>query len=205
MVVEVGNLLRHPGSRRREQVAGPVSGLRVLGTRVPEDAAVEVEVTLEAADDHTVVALGEVTAQWVGECSRCLRPVAGTVRTRVRELFDAPTRVGAKANGSTEGDEDIYPLSGDQADLEPLARDAILLALPQAPLCADDCAGLCPVCGADRNVADCGCDTVVRDERWAVLDSLKDDEEPQQQEQQTQEHQNQDQQNQDQQNQDQQN
>jgi len=194
-VVEVGNLLRHPGSRRREQVAGPVTGLRVLGTRVPEDGAVKVEVTLEAADDHTVVALGEVTAQWVGECSRCLRPVAGTVRTKVRELFDAPTRVGAKANGSTEGDEDIYPLSGDQADLEPLARDAILLALPQAPLCADDCAGLCPVCGADRNAADCGCDTVVRDERWAALDSLKVGEEPAGPDHQNQEQQNQEQQN----------
>ncbi len=182
LVVEVGNLLRHPGSRRREQVAGPVEGLRVSGTRVPQDAAVEVDVTLEAADDHTVVALGKVTAQWVGECSRCLRPVAGTVQTQVRELFDAPPKSHPRVSGSTGVDEDIYPLSGDQADLEPLARDAILLALPQAPLCAEDCAGLCPVCGADRNVADCGCDTVVRDERWAALDSLKVGEQPTNQE-----------------------
>ncbi len=59
--------------------------------------------------------------------------------------------------GGTDGDEDAYPLAGDELDLEPLARDAVLLDLPLAPLCADDCLGLCPQCGANWNVPTCDC------------------------------------------------
>ena len=49
--------------------------------------------------------------------------------------------------GGTEADEDAYPLVGDELDLEPLARDAVLLDLPLAPLCSADCLGLCPSAG----------------------------------------------------------
>jgi uncharacterized protein len=51
-------------------------------------------------------------------------------------------------------------------------RDAIVLELPMAPLCRDDCRGLCPQCGADRNEADCGC-VAPADPRWANLDVLR--------------------------------
>ena len=53
--------------------------------------------------------------------------------------------------GSAPDDEDAYPIDHDVVDLAPLARDAILLDLPLAPLCRADCAGLCPYCGTDRN------------------------------------------------------
>ena len=51
-------------------------------------------------------------------------------------------------------------------------RDAIVLELPMAPLCREDCRGLCPQCGADRNEAECGC-VAPRDPRWANLDVLR--------------------------------
>ena len=53
-----------------------------------------------------------------------------------------------------------------------MTRELVLLELPDAPLCRDDCAGICAVCGVDRNVEPCDCDDTVRDERWAVLDQL---------------------------------
>lgn len=173
-VVDVGNLIRNPGSRKREERAGHLPGLAVLGVSVPPDAEVEVDLMLEAMDDRSIVAMGSVSAPWAAECSRCLQPIMGQVTSQVRELFEDGSRAPAPPDGSAGGDQDIYPLHGEQVDLEPLARDAVLLALPPAPLCAEDCAGLCPVCGADRNEADCGCDTTVRDERWAALDVLKD-------------------------------
>lgn len=173
-VVEVGNLMRSPGSQKRAERAGRLAGLAVLGVRVPPEAEVSVDLALEAMDGRSLVARGTVATAWAAECSRCLRPIRGEVVTEVRELFEDPVALGNEADGSTAGDEEIYPLHGEQVDLEPLARDAILLALPPAPLCAEDCAGLCPVCGADRNDAECGCDTTVRDERWAALDALKD-------------------------------
>lgn len=173
-VVDVGTLIRTPGTRKREERGGHLPGLAVLGVSVPPDAAVSVDLILEAMDGRSVVATGTVATSWTAECSRCLRPIRGQVVSQVRELFEDPVRIPDEADESAVGDEDIYPLHGEQVDLEPLARDAVLLALPPAPLCAEDCAGLCPVCGADRNEADCGCDTTPRDERWAALDALKD-------------------------------
>ena len=75
--------------------------------------------------------------------------------------------------GGADRDEEAYPLAGDELDLEPLARDAVLLELPLAPLCAEDCRGLCPTCGANRNTEPCACPRPV-DPRWSALDALRD-------------------------------
>jgi len=91
--------------------------------------------------------------------------VSGPVTASVRERY-APV-------GATDEDEDAYPLSGDELDLEPLARDAVLLELPLAPLCAPDCRGLCPQCGTNWNVASCDCQPA-GDPRWSALDALRD-------------------------------
>jgi uncharacterized protein len=68
--------------------------------------------------------------------------------------------------------DEAFPIEGDQIDLAPAVREYVLIELPDGPLCRDDCAGICPVCGVDRNESTCDCDTSVRDERWAALDDL---------------------------------
>ena len=66
------------------------------------------------------------------------------------------------------------PLTSDDiVDLTPEIRESILLEIPQKPLCSDDCKGLCPVCGIDRNKQDCNCETETVDSRWSGLDKLK--------------------------------
>ncbi|MGH9281959.1 MAG: YceD family protein [Acidimicrobiales bacterium] len=50
----------------------------------------------------------------------------------------------------------------------------MLLELPLAPLCRADCAGICPMCGADRNVAPCQCASAPSDPRWAAPDALRE-------------------------------
>jgi uncharacterized protein len=79
---------------------------------------------------------------------------------------------GGHANREADLDEDTYPLEGDQLDLRPLVRDALLLELPLAPLCQPDCLGLCPRCGADLNTGPCSC-VPDRDPRWGALDVLQ--------------------------------
>ena len=111
------------------------------------------------------MASGTVRAPWVGECRRCGGPVAGAVAAAVQERY-APA-------GITGEDEETYPFTGDELDLEPLARDAVLLELPLAPLCSEDCKGLCPQCGANWNVTTCAC-VAPGDPRWSVLDTLRD-------------------------------
>jgi uncharacterized protein len=160
------------GSGRYHVVrTGRLSGLAITSSAVPPDAEVVVDVDLEVVDGG-VVATGRVTSRWVGECRRCLRPVGGPLVAEVREVFERAPRL--REGDLVDADEaETYPLTGDTLDLAPLARDALLLELPLAPLCRDDCAGLCPTCGADLTEAPCDCDQTAVNPVWAALDALR--------------------------------
>jgi uncharacterized protein len=158
--VPVADLLRNLGHRRTVEVRGPLPELAVSGSVAQGD--VVADLVLESLAGGAIMASGTITAEWSGECRRCLGPAAGAVTAEVRELFEP---------GSDE--EETYPLKGDEIDVEPLVRDAVLLELPLAPLCREACRGLCPVCGANRNDVDCGHEPDTRDPRWAALDQLK--------------------------------
>ncbi|MBV8961329.1 MAG: DUF177 domain-containing protein [Actinobacteria bacterium] len=161
-IVFVGPLLRAPGSRREEHVRAPVEGVAGSASEVPSDEDVAADLVLESLRGGGLVAAGSIEASWEGPCVRCLGKATGRLHVDVRELFEP----------GSDGEE-TYPLEGDQIDLEPLVRDAVLLELPLAPLCADDCQGLCPVCGVNRNTTSCTCAAEARDPRWAALDQLR--------------------------------
>jgi uncharacterized protein len=167
-LVQVAALRKQNGAIRAERREGLIPGLGAVSVTVPDDEPVVLDVSL-ASYPGGITADGTVSAAWRGECRRCGGPVEGQVVARVSERF-APT-------GGTERDEEAYPLTGDELDLEPLARDGVLLELPLAPLCREDCAGLCPTCGANRNTESCEC-APPTDVRWAVLDALRDDDPP---------------------------
>jgi uncharacterized protein len=169
-IVNVAGIRRSPGARRPEQRRGRIQDLGVTGSNVPPEAEVGIDVVLEVVNGGIVV-IGTVTAPWVGECRRCLGEMRGDLVIEVREIYEP--RTAGEESASIEAEEETYPLLGDQLDLMPLARDAVLLNLPLAPLCRDDCAGLCPTCGADRNEGPCDCPPGDRDPRWATLDGLR--------------------------------
>jgi uncharacterized protein len=171
-VVHAAKLRRAPQQKmhevRRGQVAlaGPLqeAGIDPGRSVVPAGAEAEVDVTLRPFEGGIEVE-GTVTAPWTGICRRCAEPVTGELRIHVRERF-------AEAPLSGPSDEEIYPITDDDIDLGPMVRDAIVLELPMAPLCREDCAGLCPQCGANRNEGGCDC-VAPRDPRWANLDVLR--------------------------------
>jgi uncharacterized protein len=132
---------------------------------------VVVDADLEVVDGGVVVT-GTVTSTWSGECRRCLRPVSAPLVASVREVFERAPRV-RDADAAEADEAETYPFSGDTVDLVPLIRDALLLELPLAPLCRPDCAGLCPICGADRTEQPCDCVEAPSNPVWAVLDSLR--------------------------------
>lgn len=162
-LVHSAQLRRQVGTRWHEVRHGVLDDLACSGSAVPEGAEVEADVVLESVVGGVAVA-GTVRAPWAGTCRRCLEPASGTLVVPVREHF-------------TEGGdgEDTYPLHDGEVDLEPMVRDAVLLELPQAPLCVAECRGLCPQCGVNRNEETCACQPE-RDERWAALDVLVDPE-----------------------------
>jgi uncharacterized protein len=104
-----------------------------------------------------------------GECARCLEPAAASVEVTWCELYERGDGPAAAAGD----DSDRHFLQGDLLDLEPAFRDAVVLALPLAPLCRPDCAGLCAECGVRLADAGPGHDhDRTLDPRWARLDQL---------------------------------
>jgi uncharacterized protein len=160
----VAALRRTVGASRHEVCRGLIEELGAVSVSVPAGEPVLAELTLSSYPGG-IAARGTVSAPWVGECRRCGGPVASEVSATVRERFTL--------EGGTAKDEDAYPMSGDEVDLEPMARDAVLLELPLAPLCSPDCRGLCPQCGANWNLTSCDCPPE-GDPRWSVFDVLRE-------------------------------
>ncbi len=161
-VVNVADLVNKPGARRRERVEGRLPGpIIVVDSSLRTEVPVVVDTLLEWVSDG-LLATGMVEGAWEGPCRRCLRPVQGTLNVDVQELFEPTPRDG-----------ESYPLGHDRVDLEPLARESLILDLPLVPLCKDDCLGLCATCGIDLNEGTCDCLPAAADVRWAALDVLR--------------------------------
>ena len=160
--VGVTELLAHPGIRRELHTSVVLDGLETTAARVPEGGEVAVDLVLEAIGGGALTATGTVGAPWQGDCRRCLEPVEGSAEVDVREIFESHP---------TEGE--TYALGGEQIDLEPMVRDAVLLALPLAPLCAETCAGPAPDAFPTGPVSE---SDPPSDPRWAALSELEFDE-----------------------------
>lgn len=166
-VIDTRALGRRPGSMREESrtVPAPESlGVEMVG--VPEGADIELDYRLEAVMEGVLVS-GTARAPLTGECARCLEPISSSIEVDFQELFVYPdTRSGESAG------EDERHLEGDLIDLEPVVRDAMVLALPLSPLCEDDCPGLCPECGVRLADAEPDHHHDAVDPRWAALQGM---------------------------------
>jgi uncharacterized protein len=141
LVLDTRTLPRRPGSARTETRIVPApADLHTGLAGVPEGSDLRLDVTLESVSEGVLVT-AKAAAPVTGECARCLEPVAQAIEVRFQELF-------SYEQGAGDAEEDGYSLDGDLLDLEPVLRDALVLSLPLAPLCRQDCPGLCAECGA---------------------------------------------------------
>jgi len=167
-VLDTRELGRRPGSERRLTLTAPAPadlGIEVLG--VPEGSPVELDIRLEAVVEGVLVT-GSAQAELRGECVRCLEEISEEITADFQELFVYEEGFEAE----DDEDDETSRLEGDLLDLEPLLRDAVVLALPFQPLCQDDCPGLCIECGARlADDPDHQHDAEV-DPRWAALRGL---------------------------------
>jgi uncharacterized protein len=130
-------------------------------TDIAGSAEVSVQLQLQSFSGG-LRAKGRVSAPWFGVCRRCSAAVVGESDVAVDERF---------VDIREEGDEEAYLIENDFIDLEPMVHDILLLDLPLAPLCREDCQGLCPHCGGDRNEVPCDCQAPINP-IWATLDGL---------------------------------
>lgn len=164
LVLDTSELNRRPGAMRHVSVTvPPPPGLGVAMVRMRDGADLDLDLRLESVLEGVLVS-GTVRGEYVGECVRCLEPVDGEVSADVQELFVYPD-----VEREPDDDEDEAPrLVGTLIDLEPVVRDALVLALPLQPVCSEDCRGLCPDCGA-RLADDPDHQHETIDPRWAAL------------------------------------
>jgi uncharacterized protein len=173
LVLDTRELGRRPGSQRTVSLTAEAPaelGIEILG--VAEGSPVTFDLRLEAVLEGVLVT-GTASAELEGECARCLEPIEDDLTIDVQELFlYDDTRDGSAGDSEDDEETEVRRTEGDLIDLEPLLRDAVVLALPFQPLCQDDCPGLCVECGA--RLAD---DPDHRheepvDPRWAALQDL---------------------------------
>ena len=107
---------------------------------------------------------GKVSATVKRVCGRCLEEFTSTSEAEVLEKYYPAGTV------ATEADALVY--DGDLVDVAAALRESLVLAEPLKVLCKEDCKGLCPVCGANRNLHPCTCDTTRLDPRFSALKEL---------------------------------
>ncbi len=163
--VDLRELGRRAGSMHElERTLPAPADWRIELIGVPEGAEVHLRLRLESVMEGVLVS-GEVDVPVTGSCARCLEPIEDTLELDVQELF---AYAGSTTEATSEEDE-VRRVEGDHLDLEPMVRDLVVLSLPLAPTCTEDCAGLCVDCGQrlDDLPADHAHEVV--DPRWAGL------------------------------------
>jgi len=133
----------------------------------------EVRGSVERRDGQVEVR-GNFGAQVELECDRCLQAVSVPV-TASFDLDYVPASEYAADRLAELGEDDlaVSVFDGEVIDIDELVREQVILALPSRALCREDCKGLCPVCGIDKNLKDCECESHPVDPRWAALSDLR--------------------------------
>lgn len=132
---------------------------------VPGGSDLVLDLRLESVSEGVLVS-GTAQVTLTGECARCLEPFTCGLEVDLQQLFVYP------GNENDADDDEIGRLVDDCIDLEPLLRDAVVLALPLAPACREDCPGLCPQCGVRLVVVGPGHGHHEVDPRWAALEAM---------------------------------
>lgn len=116
---------------------------------------------------------GMITATVEADCTRCLEPVTRSFEVPFRAVYVDSSRETSERDTQLDlGDLDESLVTGGSVDLAEVVREQILIALPSRILCAEECRGLCPKCGGNRNLIDCSCPDDEPDPRWAALKDL---------------------------------
>lgn len=161
----------------------------------PDDARVEgglsLSVEIVKGGDGVSVA-GMLGGTFVRQCVRCLSEFEDPARLsfaveyrgeetqaqrsepRGREVRPSGPVAAGELSERDEPHENVYALAGDRLELGEMLREQVILAEPMQPLCREDCRGLCPVCGQNRNERECGCPEERPDSPFMILRRLQE-------------------------------
>lgn len=98
----------------------------------------------------------------VSSCDRCLKEVTTELVIAFEQMVYSPDH--------TEECREF--MEGYSLQVDALVTDQVIMSWPMKVLCSDDCKGICPICGQDRNVYECGCDVFIPDPRMAAIKDI---------------------------------
>ena len=132
--------------------------------------AIEGVAELLANSDGEVRIRGKLSVIMKSDCDRCLGEALYPLNADL-DLFYRPMSYIARDEEVEidEGEAEIGFYAGDGMELEDILREQVLLLLPMQKICREDCKGICPLCGKNRNEADCQCKLETADDRWKAL------------------------------------
>jgi uncharacterized protein len=110
------------------------------------------------------------------DCNRCLEPAEFPIDSNF-DLFYRPAETAGEAEDEEveidEGEAEIAFYEGAGIELKDVLREHVLLAMPMQRVCRAECLGICPVCGQNRNLINCGCEAKLVDDRWSALKKVQ--------------------------------
>ncbi|HXN46893.1 MAG TPA: DUF177 domain-containing protein [Bryobacteraceae bacterium] len=141
--------------------------LRQTAPIVTGGAAQLTEATME------IVVSGQFSTTMEVACDRCLEPAAFPVDASFTLSYRPSASAPSAGESAIHGPElEVGFYEGDGIELSDVVREEILLLMPMQRVCREDCKGICPVCGQNRNLVECHCRTKAEDDRWAGLRNL---------------------------------
>jgi uncharacterized protein len=164
---------------RLAELGGKFSRLYESGELVLDDAEVRVVGLVEVSgrlrrEGKDVELRGELQTRVETVCNRCLQPVELPIRSDFTERFvPAVAWRDEEQHELSEEDLSLSVFDGEAIELDDVVREEILLAMPGHVWCREDCQGLCPVCGIDKNTGTCQCEVQEIDSRWQGLKNLQ--------------------------------
>jgi uncharacterized protein len=148
------------------------------GDRLTQASALHAEGSAELLP-HTsgeIRLRGRLAVTMQCDCNRCLEPARFPLDSGFDLFYRPPEDAGAGDEAEVEIDEgeaEIGFYEGDGIDLKDVLREHVLLGMPMQRVCRPDCLGICPVCGQNRNLINCGCEAKLVDDRWSALKNVQ--------------------------------
>jgi len=179
MLIEIRELELHPIDFEEEFGPGVIDLGPDLNQRTPLHASGRAQLVKEHHGKREQIEdirlNGQLSTQLEVACARCLEPVVHDV-ARTFDLLYRPQGADAGRDeiSVTATEAEISYYQGAGLLLEDALREQVLLAVPLKLVCREDCKGLCPHCGKNLNLEQCGCAEPLEEPRWAALKDLRE-------------------------------
>jgi len=177
MFISIQDLQLHEIPFQEEFSAGALE----LGSELRQATPVKISGRAVLVEEHEgavripdIRVVGKVNTRLELRCARCLEPVLKDVSSSFDLLYrPLGAEVRPDEASISEAETEIGFYQGNGLLLEDVIKEQLLLAVPLRVVCREECKGLCPQCGRNRNFDPCNCSSQLSDPRWAALEEIK--------------------------------